>query len=59
VIEDYVWIAAHAVILDGVVVGRGAVVAAGAVVNRDVAAYAVVGGYPLQSCVSGPRLGFA
>jgi acetyltransferase-like isoleucine patch superfamily enzyme len=48
VIEDDVWIASGARILDGVRIGRGAVVAAGAVVNRDVPAYAVVGGVPAR-----------
>lgn len=47
-IEDNVWIAARAVILDGVSVGRGAVVAAGAVVTRDVEAYTLVGGCPAR-----------
>ncbi|GAA4171109.1 DapH/DapD/GlmU-related protein [Phytohabitans flavus] len=47
-IHDNVWIAAQAVILDGVEVGRGAVVAAGAVVTRDVAPYTLVGGCPAR-----------
>jgi acetyltransferase-like isoleucine patch superfamily enzyme len=48
VIEDYVWIGAHAVILAGVTVGRGAVVAAGAVVHRDVPPHTLVGGVPAR-----------
>ena len=48
VIEDNVWIGAHAVILPGVRVSSGAVVAAGAVVNRDVPPNAVVGGVPAK-----------
>jgi acetyltransferase-like isoleucine patch superfamily enzyme len=48
VIEDDVWIAANAVILKGVTIGKGAVVAAGAVVNRDVPPYTVVGGVPAK-----------
>jgi acetyltransferase-like isoleucine patch superfamily enzyme len=48
VVEDDVWIASGARILDGVCIGRGAVVAAGAVVNRDVPPYAVVGGVPAR-----------
>jgi galactoside O-acetyltransferase len=46
VIEDDVWIGAHAVILPGARIGRGAVVAAASVVTRDVAAFAVVAGAP-------------
>jgi carbonic anhydrase/acetyltransferase-like protein (isoleucine patch superfamily) len=40
------WIAAHAVILDGVSIGEGAVVAAGAVVTKDVAPFTIVAGNP-------------
>ncbi|MGH7898576.1 MAG: acyltransferase, partial [Candidatus Binatia bacterium] len=43
------WIGAHAVVLDGVTIGRGAVVAAGAVVVRDVSEYTVVGGVPARA----------
>jgi acetyltransferase-like isoleucine patch superfamily enzyme len=42
------WIAAHAVILDGVTIGDGAVVAAGAVVRTDVAPNTIVGGVPAK-----------
>jgi galactoside O-acetyltransferase len=48
VIEDNVWIGAHAVILPGTRIRSGAVVAAGAVVSRDVPADAVVGGVPAR-----------
>ncbi len=47
-IESDVWIAAHAVVLDGVNIGRGAVIAAGAVVTRDVPPYAIVAGVPAR-----------
>lgn len=47
-IGNDVWIGANCAILDGVTIGNGAVVAAGAVVNRDVSAYAVVGGVPAR-----------
>ena len=46
VIEDFVWIAAGAIVLPGVRIGRGAVVGAGAVVSKDVPAYAVAVGNP-------------
>lgn len=48
IIEDNVWIGAHAVILKGVHIGRGAVIAAGAVVTKDVPAYALAGGVPAR-----------
>lgn len=48
VVEDNVWIAANAVILPGVTIGKGSVIAAGAVVNRDVEPYTVVGGVPAR-----------
>ncbi|MDR2124776.1 MAG: acyltransferase [Desulfovibrio sp.] len=48
IIEDNVWIGAHAVILPGTRIRSGAVVAAGAVVGRDVPADAVVGGVPAR-----------
>ncbi|RHJ54132.1 DapH/DapD/GlmU-related protein [Bacteroides sp. AM10-21B] len=43
-----VWIGAHATILAGITIGDDAVIAAGAVVNKDVPAYAVVGGVPAK-----------
>lgn len=45
-VEDGAWIAAHAVLLPGVTVGRGAVVAAGAVVTRSVDPFSIVAGVP-------------
>lgn len=41
-----VWIGRGAMIMSGISIGHGAVIAARAVVNRDVPAYAVVGGIP-------------
>lgn len=48
IIEDYVWIAAKAIILPGVTIGKGAVVAAGAVVNQNVDPFSIVGGVPAK-----------
>lgn len=48
VIEDDVWIGSHAVVVDGMTVGRGAVIAAGAVVTKDVPPGAVVAGNPAR-----------
>jgi acetyltransferase-like isoleucine patch superfamily enzyme len=47
-VEDYVFIGTKAMILPGVVLGRGAVVAAGAVVTKNVAPYTIVGGVPAR-----------
>lgn len=47
-IADNVWIGTRVVILDGVNVGEGAIIAAGALVNKDVPAFAVVGGVPAR-----------
>jgi len=46
IIEDDVWIGAHAVILPGVRLGRGCVVGAGAVVTKSVEPNMVVAGVP-------------
>lgn len=46
VIDDDVWIAANAVVLPGVHIGRHAVVAAGAVVTHDVPDFCVAAGVP-------------
>ena len=43
-IDDYAWIGAGAIVLQGVHIGKGAVVCAGAVVTKDVGDYEVVGG---------------
>lgn len=48
IIKDNVWIAANAVILPGVTIGKNSVVAAGAVVSRDVPDNVVVGGVPAK-----------
>lgn len=48
VIESDVWIGTRAIVLSGVIIGRGSVVAAGAVVTRNVPPYAIVGGNPAK-----------
>lgn len=47
-IEDDCWIAANAVILAGVTIGKGSVVAAGSIVTKDVPSYSVVAGNPAK-----------
>lgn len=46
IIEDYVWIAAYALILPGVTLGRGSVVLPGSVVTKSTEAFQIVGGNP-------------
>jgi acetyltransferase-like isoleucine patch superfamily enzyme len=48
VIEDDVWLGAHAVVTAGVRIGRGAVVGAGAVVTHSVAPFEIVAGVPAR-----------
>lgn len=48
VIEDYVFVGPRAIILPGVMVGKGAVIAAGAVVVKNVSPFKIVGGVPAQ-----------
>lgn len=49
VIESDVWIGTRAIVLSGVIIGRGwSVVAAGAVVTKNVPPYAIVGGNPAK-----------
>ena len=47
-IENDVWIAANAVVKQGVTVHTGAVIGAGAVVTKDVPPYAIVAGIPAK-----------
>lgn len=48
VLEENVWIGAHAHVLKGVTIGKNSIVGAGAVVTRDVPPNTVVAGNPAQ-----------
>jgi len=59
VVEDDADIGIGAIILPGVIIGRGSQVGAGAVVTRNVAAYAVVAGVPARQLCMRRGLSFA
>jgi len=48
IIKKGAWLGRNVVVLPGVVIGEGAIVAAGAIVNKNVAAYTIVGGVPAK-----------
>lgn len=48
VIDDYAWLGANSMVLQGVHIGKGAVVAAGSVVTKDVDPYTIVAGVPAK-----------
>ncbi len=48
VIEDDAWLAASAIVLGGVTIGKGAVVGAGAVVTHDLPPYCIARGVPAR-----------
>lgn len=48
IIEDDVWIGAHAIILPGVCIAQGTAVAAGSVVTKSTEPYSVVAGVPAR-----------
>lgn len=48
VIDDFVWIGSHVIILGGVRIGEGAIIQAGAVVVNDIPPYAIAGGNPAK-----------
>lgn len=47
-IKKGAWLGRNVVVLPGVTIGEGAIVAAGAIVNKDVAAFTIVGGVPAK-----------
>jgi acetyltransferase-like isoleucine patch superfamily enzyme len=46
IVNDEVWIGTNAMILSGVIIGKGAIIAAGSVVTKNVPPYAIFGGNP-------------
>jgi len=48
VVGNDVWIGRDVTVMPGVRIGDGAIIATGSLVNRDVAAYSVVGGVPAK-----------
>lgn len=48
VIGNDVWIGAHSIILDNIIIGDGAIIAAGSVVTKNVLPYCIVGGVPAK-----------
>jgi acetyltransferase-like isoleucine patch superfamily enzyme len=47
-IEDYVFIGTRAMILPGVILGKGCAVAAGAIVTKSVVPFTIVAGVPAK-----------
>jgi len=47
-IEEYVWIGANSIILQGVTIGKCSVVSANSVVTKDIPPYSIVAGIPAQ-----------
>ena len=48
IIDDFVWVGSHVIILGGVHIGEGAIIQAGSVVVKDIPSYAIVGGNPAR-----------
>lgn len=48
IIENDVWLGTHAVVLDGVKIGKGCIIAAGAVITKDVEPYSIMAGIPAK-----------
>lgn len=51
------WIAAHATVTKGVILGRGALLAANSVATRDVPPFALAAGVPARIILRKPRIG--
>jgi len=50
------WVAAHATVTKGVVIGRGAILAANSVATRDIPAFAMAGGVPARIILKKSRI---
>lgn len=48
IIEDDVWIGTEALIMSGVIIGRGAIIGARAVVSQNIPAYSIAAGNPAR-----------
>ena len=48
IVEDYVWIGSHVIIMPGVRIGEGAIIGAGSIVTKDVPPKAVAAGNPAK-----------
>ena len=48
IIQEYVWIGANSIILQGVIIGKGSIVSANSVVTKDVPDYSIVAGIPAK-----------
>ena len=46
ILEDDVWVGPHAIIVGGVIIGRGSRIAGGAFVTRSIPPYSIVSGNP-------------
>ena len=47
-VSDDVWVGGHAIILPGVILGKGCIVGAGSVVNDNIPDYSIVAGNPAR-----------
>jgi len=48
IIDDYVMVFTHSVVLPGVKIGKGAIIGAGSIVNKDIPPFAIAAGAPAK-----------